>query len=902
MNEIIDRAKAVHRDDLTQLLSFYNYDLDETAKDSIQLDSLIYKATTGIVLHDLRSDWADNMYLLWGAAHYLQKQFDSAYLTFQFINYAFAPKEKDGYYQYIGSRMDGNSAVSVSTKEKNSLTKKIFTLPPSRNDAFIWQIRTFLAWEQYPEAASMIATLRSDPVFPGRLHNDLEEVEALYFYKQNQWDSAATHLTKALSNATSNQEKARWEFLSAQMYEMSGNNDLAENYYEKAIGHTVDPIMAVYARLYSIRVHKSNVEDYIEKNVQELEKMAKHDRFREYRDVIYYMAAQMELERNDIGRAQQLLEKATKYDRGNVAQRNKAYLKLAELAFANKDYRQAYNFYDSVRLDDPGLNDVDAISARKEMLGNMATQVEIMKRQDSLQRIAGLPEEERKQFVTKLLKDLRRQAGLKETSKEPLTSGFGVTQLDIFSMTQSSKGEWYFYNTALRAKGSQDFKARWGNRPNVDNWRRMQGVMNQKNVNRADLTNNLDTGNPSNNGATQAQELTFETLYNNLPLTPEQLKLSNDSIQNAMFELGKILAEGIEDCDGVITIYEQLRNKFPEFRQMDEVLFHLYYCYDKNGDHSKATQLKSELNTKYPASNLTTIVMTGKDPKAEEKTEATKTYEEIYDLFIEGKFDDAVAQKKMADSIYGENYWSPQLLYIESVYYIKQQNDSTAISELKKLQNKYPGTPLAEKATTMIDVLGRRKQIEEELTNLQIEEPRPEVKKQVIIVDTVVTRPQVIKADTAAVKKPITNLPAKNDSVVTKKTAKPILAFSFNAASPHYVMIILNKVDVVFGNETKNAFSRYNSEKFYNKSFELSTIPLDADNKLVLIKPFENAQAAIDYINQAKPKAANEIIPWLKADKYSFSIITDQNLEILKSNPDLTAYKLFLDQNLPGKF
>jgi TolA-binding protein len=369
-----------------------------------------------------------------------------------------------------------------------------------------------------------------------------------------------------------------------------------------------------------------------------------------------------------------------------------------------------------------------------------------------------------------------------------------------------------------------------------------------------------------------------------------------------MFELGKVLAEGIEDCDGVITIYEQLRNKFPEFGKMDEVLFHLYYCYDKNGDHSKAAQLKSELSTKYPGSNLTTIVTTGKDPKAEQKTEATKTYENIYDLFIEGKFDDAVAQKKIADSIYGENYWSPQLLYIESVYYVRQQNDSTAISELKKLQNKYPGTPLAEKATTMIDVLGRRKQIEEELTNLKIEEPRPEVKKQVIIVDTIATRSQVVKADTAAVKKPVTNLPSKNDSVLTKKTAKPILAFSFNAAAPHYVMIILNKVDVVFGNETKNAFARYNSEKFYNKSFELSTIPLDADNKLVLIKPFDNAQAAIDYINQVRPKAASEIIPWLKADKYSFSIITDQNLEVLKSNPDLTAYKLFLDQNLPGKF
>jgi len=902
MNEIIDRAKAVHRDDFTQLLSFYNYDLNETARDSVQLDSLIYKATSGIVLHDLRSDWADNMYLLWGAAHYLQKQFDSAYLTFQFINYAFAPKEKDGYYQYIGSRMDGNSAVSVSTKEKNTVTKKIFTRPPSRNDAFIWQVRTFLAWEQYPEAASLIVTLKNDPVFPGRLQNDLEEVQALYFYKQNQWDSAATHLTRALSNATSNQEKARWEFLSAQMYEMSGNNDLAENYYEKAIGHTVDPIMAVYARLYSIKVHKSDGGDYIEKNVQELEKMAKHDRFWEYRDIIYYMAAQMELERHDIERAKQLLEKAAKYDRGNSSQRNRAYLKLADLAFANKDYRQAYNFYDSVRLDDPELRDVDAINVKKEMLGKMATQVEIMKRQDSLQRIAALPEEERKQYVTKLLKDLRKQAGLKGSDNEPLTSGFGPTQLDIFSMTQSSKGEWYFYNTALRAKGVQDFKARWGNRPNVDNWRRMQGVMSQKSVDRRGLDNNVNANNPSTAGAPQPQALTFENLYNNLPLTPEQLKLSNDSVQNAMFVLGKILAEGVEDCDGVITIYEELRNKFPEFSKMDEVLFHLYYCYDKNGDHSKAAQLKSELSIKYPGSALTTIVTTGKDPVQEQQTEATKTYEQIYDLFIEGKFDDAVAQKKIADSIYGENYWSPQLLYIESVYYIKQQNDSTAISELKKLESKYQGTPLAERATTMIDVLGRRKQIEEELTNLKIEEPQPEVKKQVIVVDTVATRPQVLKADTAAVKKPVTTLPTKTDSVVTKKTAKPILAFSFNAAAPHYVMIILNKVDVVFGNETKNAFARYNSEKYYNKTFELSTVPLDADNKVVLIKPFDNAQAAIDYINQARPKAASEIIPWLKAGKYSFSIITDQNLEVLKSNPNLTAYKLFLDQNLPGKF
>src|SRR5437762_82639 len=228
LNEIVTRAKESHKDDFSDLLSFYNYDLDATQRDSLQLDSVIFKATTGIVLHDLRSNWADNMYLLWGAAYYLKKEFDSAFLTFQFINYAFAPKEKDGYYRYIGSRMDDNSPMSISTNEKQSLPKKILSLPPSRNDAFIWQIRTFLAQDAFPEAASIVATLKADPVFPKRLQKDLEEVQAWYFYKQNMWDSSAAHLSKALNNATNKQERARWEFLTAQMYELSHNYALAQ--------------------------------------------------------------------------------------------------------------------------------------------------------------------------------------------------------------------------------------------------------------------------------------------------------------------------------------------------------------------------------------------------------------------------------------------------------------------------------------------------------------------------------------------------------------------------------------------------------------------------------------------------------------------------------------------------
>ena len=193
-----------------QLIPFYNYTLDATAADSIQLDSISYKAQTGIVLHDLRNDWVDNLYLLCGELLItLKQQFDSAYLMFQFINYAFAEKEKDGYYKTIGSGMDGNSAMSISTKEKNSLPRKIFSEPPSRNDAFIWQIRNFLAQDQFAEASSLITALKNDPYFPPRLHNDLEEVQAYLFYRQKMWDSTAAHLEKALSNADGKAGKSK---------------------------------------------------------------------------------------------------------------------------------------------------------------------------------------------------------------------------------------------------------------------------------------------------------------------------------------------------------------------------------------------------------------------------------------------------------------------------------------------------------------------------------------------------------------------------------------------------------------------------------------------------------------------------------------------------------------------
>jgi len=907
LNDILANAKSAFVDDYSQLLPFYNYTLDATAADSIQLDSLLYKTQTGIALHDLRNDWIDNLYLLWGAAYYLRKDFDSAYYMFQYINYAFAAKEKDGYYKTIGSSRDGNSAYSISTKEKNSVTRRMFSEPPSRNEAFIWQIRNYLAQDHFTEAASLIVTLKNDPVFPDRLRNDLEEVQAYWFYKQNMWDSAAVHLEKALGNASNQQERARWEYLVAQLYELGGKYAESEKFFSKAIGHTTDPILDIYARLYSIRVNKDGGENYIDKNIAELLKMAKRDKYVDYRDIIYYMAAQMQLERNNTDGAMPLLLKSTQYSSNNPTNRNKAFLQLAELSFAKKLYHPSLNYYDSLQMDDPALKNPDEIEKRKEVLAWLVRNLELIERQDSLQRIAAMPEEARKDFVRKLAKQLRKEQGLKDESAMTTGNASISPNSSPLFISDNTKGEWYFYNNKSRAKGAAEFKARWGTRPNVDNWRRSSAIAGIPAMVQA---NTLPGRNPDPNAAVVPDdngEITSENLYKRLPLTPEQLQKSNDSIQAAMFNAGKTYIQEIEDCNAGTKMFEDLRTRYPQFNPMEEVLFNLYYCYNKNGEGAKANAIKKLMTDRYGSSNLTTIVNTGKNPQTKEgNPQATKTYEEIYDLFIEGRFDEAVARKKIADSMYHGNYWTPQLLYIEAVYYVRQREDSTAVGVLNEIVTRFAGTPLASRATNLINVLGRRNQIEDELNKLVVNRPAEDTTRRTTFIPSspVITKQPEIKIDTSS-KIPVVTaiLKPKIDTIV-----KPVLppaaatAFTYAPNEPYYVVLILNKIDPVFTNEAKNAFMRHNKETFYNKQYTIELSELDPENKMMLISSFANVDEAVTYVEKTRPRTANEIIPWLKGGKYYFTIITERNLQLLKTNKNLEGYKTFLNQYVPGKF
>ena len=778
---ILARAKASFKDDYTRLLPFYNYSLDATAAQKRELDSIIYKSTMGILIHDTRSDWVDNLYLLIGRTYYYKKDFDSAFITFQFVNWAFAPKDKEGNDQPIGSnynRDEGTSADKVATREHPNIGQKVFSLPPSRNDALIWKARTYIAKDQFAQAAGLIEILLHDPQFPPRLEPSLQEVRALWFYRQNIYDSAAIYLEKALPAAENSEETARWEYLIAQLYERTRDSYHAKMFYERTVKRTYNPILEIYARLNAIRQNRDSSEDYIAHNIAALEKMAHRDRYESYRDIIWFTAAQMELERNNKPGAINDLRQCVKYSAGSTNnQRNKAFLQLANLSFEDKNYRNAKRYYDSLTLttaDLATLGDVSWLTDRKAALTTLVRQLDIIDRQDSLQRITALPQPQRDAYIRKLVRTLRRQQGLRDEADSnfagnaPLTNNNTVP--DLFA-SGGNATDWYFDNPGLKAKGYSDFKTKWGNRTNVDNWR----VASLARNNFGPRTGNRITPDVSDSAGRSlpaGNTIDFKTLLSHLPLTPEKMKTSMDSIEGALFALGRTYQDGIADYPYAINSYDSLLTKFPETRRREESLFNLYYCYLKLGDEENARRVLGLLNQKYPNGAFTARL---NNPDSADggagsiKVKATEQYEKVYNDFIEGQFGQAIEEKRVADSLYGDRYWTPQLLYIESVYFIRTRQDAQARTVLTGITTKWPKTPMAAKATTLLDVLNRRRQIEDYLTRLQV--------TRAVDDDTITVAPQIdTAAQNAANRRPRL---VRNDSNLLVKNipgAKPAVA------------------------------------------------------------------------------------------------------------------------------
>lgn len=915
LKTIISNATEAQKDDFTELLSFYPYSLDATSKNG-DLDSIISSVTSGILLHDLRNDWIDNLYLLLGKTYLHRQHFDSALMSFQFLNVSYAPKEKDGYDQPIGSNsVEGSNALSVSSREKSGLARKMLSRPPSRNESFVWMIRTLTEQKNYIDASSLLATLRNDPVFPARLRPELDEAAAYLYYCTEEYDSAAVNLERSMDMATGMNDKARRYFLTGQLYQMAGKLKEASAAFEKSSKSAIDPVMDIYARLNMIRLRKSEDPGIIDQNIADLKSLARKDSYRNYRDIIYYAAALFEMERQGYAPAADYLAQSIRSNTDNQQQRSQSFFTLGQVQYAAKRYGEAALPYDSANL--TLLKRPDSALAEKRRPGTKAVYEAdvVLQLQDSLLRLALLDEPARSNAVRAVAKQLRKAKGLKE--ELAASNSGGGTQAatpgaDIFGGAQ---GVFYFYDANRRANGFNAFREKWGDRPNTDNWRRSAAISISAGRARQTSGNAGASDTPASNALAEQDtekfdtaDISFDNLYSRLPISEERQLKANKRITNALYQKAVAVHEQIEDYPEAIRLFEEVLNRQDTGKLAEQTLFHLIHCYTKVGDAANAAAARKKL------AQLTAGAVPDKTTKAGNATaeaKATQAYQQVAGLFLQGEFTKAQQLKRQTDSAFGGGeYWTPQLLYIETVYYLQAKQDSLATVNLDAIINRFGDHPLAAKAQLVKEVLPRRKEIEEYLTQLDVTREEDDDKYMVTVNNatpapkqqTVVQQPVATpKLENIPTKKPIDSLPKQIE--VAAPTAKS--PYEIKPASPQMVALVLENIDPAYVNEVQYSVGNSplrNSPAVTGVTAEKKKLR-DKLWLLLLRSPrLTDATAAYSYIEYLKQIAPKSMLSWLDASKYRFILISEDILAQLQQDPNLELYEQVLKQTFPGKF
>ncbi|MCG9900267.1 MAG: hypothetical protein MH132_09725 [Hydrotalea sp.] len=894
--EIESLSKQLHKDNYTQLLSFYPFTLEETAQQSGLIDSIIYKANAGILLHDLRNDWVDDMYLMMGIGYLYRKDFDSAYQVFSYLQYIYADKD-DGYDIPIGSNESRNKgSFSIVGPDQRSFLQKIFRNGIKRPEAVLWMARTFLENNQADAAKGILELLQQDVYFPKKLQPHLHELQAYYYYQTKQADSMWMHMEKAEVRLSSQQEKARWKFLAAQLLQENGEIEKAKLKYQQAARQATDPILMVYAN-----IQQAILDDQIQtsdKYASQILALSKREKYALYRDIMFYEAGVLQQRKNDYKTAVELFRKSLQNDQQHLP-RATILFELGKSYFYEGSFSKANFYLDSVDVQQLSINQSKWFKLNKEFLPDLAKWQQEVLTQDSLLQLAALPESQRKAFLLKTLKALRKAKGLQE---EP-SSNFGggannnsntETGSTLFASGNTAAGSFYFSNNALKSKGFTEFKTKWGGRQNVDNWRRQSamdmgapGVVNDQ----TDNSGNID----------DEAEITIEDLEANLPLSEDAKKKTISTKETAKLNISNTLIFAINEPIYAIPLLDSIIANSTTEEHVKKALELLYHAYRKLDNTDAATRVKNEL-----------IRLTKTDPDIKtttglnEKKELEDTYKNIYQLLIEGKFEEAIEKRKKIPVADSTSIWAPKLLFLEAIYHIRQQNDSLAISALDFISQNYSTSELANNAAIWKDVLQRRKEIEQYLTKLEIQKSEEvEVERMTDVSDKkIATNEKPANQPKTQLNKP-TEIQQKQIEVkqnVPMASKEPLKEYQFSASSPHFAVLILEKVDPVFITEARNAMNRYHQTRMSQAGLTTQIQKINDQFSFLLVGPFSQAGMSIDYLDKIQPITAQQILPWLSKDRFSWIIISPENLELLFEKKDMPTYKEFLHKAIPAKF
>ncbi|MES2827188.1 MAG: tetratricopeptide repeat protein [Bacteroidota bacterium] len=660
LNNHQSELNQTFKDNYNQVLPVYiGPDVDKTqlsmSLNIKAMDEIIKKAQL-IILEKNFSNYVDDAYILLGKAHFYNGNYFTA----------------SEYLDYAAKAFRNNSKSHI--------------------EALNWQARSLMQISLISAANIVLDSLENNlpALKPGpNLAEPFATMAQMSIYHNND-GAAISYLKDAIKASNQQSDKIRWTYVLAQLYEKQQNIPEALIQYKK-----VEKSSAPFEMYFNAKINQIRLRSASDKTIDargQLLGLLKDDKNQDYSDQVYFQIAERLAEEGSNLEAQNNYLSAIKISAKNQYQKGLAYLKVADLNFkVLKDYLKAKSYYDStVAILPKNYPGYDLILKKTQNLQYLTQRYQIISIEDSLQAIAKLPLQEQAASIQRLVNPNLPAYKQSVNNGPPIEynyqSGAGRVQTPLSSF--------YFSNSSAISLGFSDFRKKWGNRKLETNWR--QSIRSSAQATVQDIAAAITTSTTAdsmqmNTGDKQAL---IETYSANLPVTAELVKLSNQKISDAYYEIASYYLQELNDPAEAEKTYLTLLSRFPNNNHLEATYYSLYLI-NKTRDLKSADEYRSKVLKQFPSSVYAKTIT---DPsfslrQSEAELLVNRHYNLIFDQYQKKQFGDVIESVNESEKA-GGNYLSAQLSYLRSIAIGRSYPVDSLINAFNKVVNSYPDDQL----------------------------------------------------------------------------------------------------------------------------------------------------------------------------------------------------------------
>ncbi len=784
------------------------------------LDRAIEKGSKTILRHSMEFGgkeyvkWIDDAYMLIGKSYFYKKEFYSARRSFHYV-------------------------------------MRNFDNTPEKYTAMLWLARTYMQLEEFEKAEPVLNLIQvdaADEKVPREAIQKLPLVYSNYYILQEKYSPAVDHIYDGLQYNPQKDMKTRLNFILAQIYQQEGDYAEASRLYTRVIKRNPPYEMAFHAKINLAMSFETGQGDS-EEITRILQKMLKDEKNKDYTDQIYYALAEVALRRGNDSAGIRYLKKSVLTSVSNDYQKARSSLRLADLYFELPDYEGAQAYYDTaVRFLPKDYPNYDRINTKAEKLSELVVNLQIIQKEDSLQAIARMPEEQRLAFIDGLIEAHKEEERLrKEREQEQAENEFLVGPGNVGQGFGSSvEGNWYFYNASAVGQGYTEFVQQWGRRKLEDLWRlKDKQAVSFEPDELAEIP--MDSVAGDSILMLVNDPLKREYYLSDLPLSEEAIEASDKRIMEAYYNLGLLYREALENPVKSIDTYEELMSRYPENAYRLQTSYQLYRIYTQRNNQERADYYKTLIMREYPDSEYAMII---DDPdyykKARLRTnKLAELYRETYNAYTDGRYFSVIDNVDLACRDFGDTAsLIPKFAYLKALSIGKIDVVDSLVVSLRKIVEKYPDSEVEPLAQNMLD-------------HILKENPR-------------------FAGDDAQ----------DSDTVIT-------FPYTYDPEATHMYMLIVKKQAVKL-NPIKVKISDFNTKYFRLKELKVNSVLLDKNQYLITVGNFEDAKRAVNYYRAIQK--SRYVFSDLSPGNYQQLIISSENYPQFYKDKDLELYTLFFNQ------